>query len=140
MSKVPYNRAFTRLAKPQIVLTTEHAEQSMLFQWVALASGRTPELRALYAIPNWFGVHTARQGGLAKKEGRKAGVPDVHLPVARGKYHSLYVEMKVGKNKPSALQEEWHAILREHGNAVRVCYSCDAAKDAILAYLNNGAA
>lgn len=115
----------------------EHIEQSLLFQWAEIARIRRPELALLYAIPN--GGH--RVIAVAKKlkaEGVKSGVPDLCLPVPRGTYHSLYVEMKggpTGRVKPA--QAQWHSGLRAQGHAVRVCYSWEAARDVIMQYLDS---
>ena len=76
----------------------EHIEQSLLFQWAEHASGRYPELKLLFAIPNFSGrlgkvppLAARIQAGKLKREGRKRGVPDICLPVARGGFHALYV-------------------------------------------------
>lgn len=65
-------------------------------------------------------------------------VPDICLPVARGGYHGLFIELKFGKNKTTAKQDEWLAKLNEKGYAVAVCYGCKKAQDKILKYLNLG--
>ena len=70
-----------------------------------------------------------------KKEGVKAGVPDIGLPVPRGAYHGLYIELKVGKNKTSLKQKEWISMLKEQGYFVEVCYGWIAAKEVIENYL-----
>ena len=70
-----------------------------------------------------------------KKEGVKAGVPDIVLPVPRGAYHGLYIELKVGRNKTSLKQKEWISMLKEQGYFVEVCYGWIAAKEVIENYL-----
>jgi hypothetical protein len=113
----------------------EHVEQSLLLQWADLASGRTPALALLYAIPNGGG-RSRGQAGRLKAEGVKAGVPDLCLPVARGGYHSLYVEMKAGPtSRVDPSQAAWHAALRGEGHAVRVCFGWESARDVIERYL-----
>lgn len=113
----------------------EHVEQSLLFQWMGHATGRYPELALAYAIPN--GGHRSKAvAGKLKAEGVKSGVPDLCLPVARGSYHALYVEMKAGPtSRVQPSQADWHAKLRAEGNAVRVCYGWESARQTILAYL-----
>lgn len=126
----------------------EHIEQSMLFQWAALAEGKYPELHWMYAVPNFAGHHGSkvarlRSGARAKAEGRKKGVPDVVLPAARGEYHGLYIEMKDPVKRPKRdgaggvqpEQREWHAYLRGAGYAVFVCYTWEDARDLIVQYL-----
>ena len=56
------------------------------FQWVTYQQGRFPELVLLYHIPNG-GKRDAQTAISLKRQGVKAGVPDLHLPVARGGYH-----------------------------------------------------
>ena len=34
-------------------------------------------------------------------------MPDLFLPVGRGSYHGLFIELKYGKNKPTEKQTEW---------------------------------
>lgn len=70
-----------------------------------------------------------------KRQGVRAGVPDLSLPVARGGYHGLYIEMKFGDNKPTKKQWEWIEALREQGYAVSICWSYEAARDEIVKYL-----
>ena len=68
--------------------------------------------------------------------GVRAGVPDVCLPVPRGKYHGLYIEMKRadgGRLRPD--QEGWLEALREQGYRAEVCHGFDAARLVITEYL-----
>ena len=91
----------------------------------------------MYHVPN-EGKRSKSAGARMKQEGLKPGVPDVCLPVPRGGFHGLYVEMKVGKNKPTDNQREWLAGLKEQGYATAVCYGWEAASKVILKYLNLG--
>lgn len=119
----------------------EHVEQCLLFEWAEHAQGRYPELESMFAIPNAGGYTGGFKANVArvqkmKREGVKSGVPDICLPAARGPYHALYIEMKAGPTgRVNLNQREWHARLRKQGNAVRVCYSWEAAKDEIVRYL-----
>lgn len=112
----------------------EHDAQCILFNWANLKALQSPELRLLFAIPN--GGH--RHDGTARKlkaEGVKSGVPDVFLPVSRGGYHGLWIEMKIGKNKPTANQVDWMDSLEDQGYKCVVCYGSDEATNAIEEYL-----
>ena len=100
---------------------SESQEQKALFQWAGLAQQKYPELKLLHHIPNG-GIRDIRTATNLKREGVKRGVPDICLPVSRGKYHGLYIEMKAGKNKPSDEQKEWINSLQEEGYAACVCY------------------
>lgn len=124
--------------KSSIPLPREEDEQAALFQWASLLEGRYPELRLMYHIPN-EGKRNPRTGARMRSVGLKRGVPDIHLPVARGKYHSLYIEMKrVKGGRLTAEQSDWVKDLSAQDNAVLVCNGCEEAIKAILAYLTNG--
>jgi len=114
---------------------SESVEQQCLFRWAAWQVGQNPELKLLYHIPN-EGKRSAALGAKMKREGLKAGVPDICLPVARGKYHGLYIEMKAGKNKPTEKQKEWLADLSAQGYATAVSYGWEEASKVIMKYLN----
>lgn len=62
-------------------------------------------------------------------------MPDLCLPVARGKYHGLYIEMKYGKNKTSENQNIWLKALAAQGYAAAVCYGWQEAQELITKYL-----
>jgi rhodanese-related sulfurtransferase len=112
----------------------EHLEQCALIRWCALNEGRFPELRWIYAIPNG-GQRNIAVAAKLKKEGVKAGVPDLCLPVARGGYHALYIELKAGKNKPTASQLEWQGGLNGLGNMVVTCWGWEPASHVIERYM-----
>lgn len=115
----------------------EHQEQEALFQWAAWASAGHPELNLLHHNPMGsgaaFGSKTFRLA-LARRGG-KGGVPDLFLPVARCGFHGLWIELKVGKNKPSKNQLWWLNELAGQGYKAVVCYGWESAKDEILRYL-----
>ncbi|MDQ1610320.1 MAG: hypothetical protein QOG00_251 [Pyrinomonadaceae bacterium] len=113
---------------------SEHHHQRALFEWADIAVGQHPELALLYAVPNG-GYRTKSEAGRLRAEGVKAGVPDVCLPVARKGYHGAYWELKYGKGKPSAEQLRWHALLRQQGYYVNVCWDWVVVKQEILDYM-----
>ena len=122
-------------AAQKLICPLESEEQQALFQWAKYAEGKYPELKLLYHIPN---------GGLRNKavavrltaEGVRRGVPDMCLPVARGKYHGLYVELKrrVG-GVVSKEQKQWCGALIKQGYCAVTCYGCEDAIKVIEAYL-----
>ena len=114
-------------AKPHL---SEAEEQCKLMAWAEYCvwAGVYPELALLFAIPNG-GKRNAAEAAHLKRQGVKAGVPDLCLAVPRGAYHGLYIELKVGTNKPTENQ-------LAYGYAVAVCYSAEEAKDVIDKYLN----
>ena len=113
----------------------EAAEQIKLFRWVDLVSKNYyPELRLLYHVPNG-GSRNELEAVNLKKQGVRSGVPDLCLPVARGGYHGLYIELKYGKNKPTEKQLEWIEALRDEGYAVSICWGFEAARAELEKYL-----
>ena len=113
---------------------SEAQEQVALFQWANLARQEYPELELLHHIPNG-GRRDKKEAGALKRQGVKAGVPDISLPVARGGYHGLYIELKVGRNKTSSAQNEWIEKLSRQNYFVSVCYGWLAAREVIEKYL-----
>lgn len=115
----------------------EANEQEALFRWAAFVRGRFPEIDLLYHIPNG-GSRNRLEAANLKRQGVKAGVPDLCLPVARGKYHGLYIEMKYGKNKTSSNQDAWLSALRKQGYVAEICYGWEQAQELITKYLELG--
>ena len=115
-------------------MISESVEQIHLFQWARMQSCTMPELNLLFHIPNG-GKRNITTAKRLKAEGVKAGVPDLFLPVSRGGFFGLFIEMKVGKNKTTEKQEEWISALQEEGYKVVVCYGCDSAMEEIMNYL-----
>ena len=114
----------------------ESEEQVMVMNWAKLQMGKYPELRLLYHIPNG-GYRNEFEAVNLKKQGVKSGVPDLTLPVARGGYFGLYIELKADeKGKVSKNQEEWIKALRDQGYRAGVCYGADQAIYVIKKYLS----
>lgn len=124
--------------KRTIPCPTEDEEQISLMQWAAVMSGRYPELRLMYHIPNG-GARSKPEAARFKAMGVKKGVPDIHLPVARGQHHSLYIELKRQRGgRPSDEQKQWIKDLRAQGNAALVCEGWRQAAATIEQYLKGG--
>jgi hypothetical protein len=123
-----------RKARNPIVWPTEHQDQCALMAWAAWEERRHPELRLLHAIPNGGLRHKAVAKGL-QAEGLKPGVPDLDLPIPRGGFLGLRIEMKRHGEKPSDVQEQWLADLAAVGHSCHVCQGFEQARDVILAYL-----
>lgn len=113
---------------------SESEEQICLFRWAQWACGKYPELKLLFHVPN-EGKRSVYTGARMRSEGLRSGVPDICLPVAKKRYHGLFVEMKAGKNKPTANQIEWLSSLEEQGYMTAICYGWEAAKVVIENYL-----
>lgn len=121
-----------------VSIPTESVEQQCLFRWAEFQSGRYPELKLLYHVPNG-GSRKKSEAGRFKAEGVKAGVPDLCLPVARGGYHGLYVELKRMKgSKTSEEQKRWLSELAAQGYFTALCKGWEAAAKVIAEYLKLG--
>jgi len=119
----------------KLPVPTEAQEQITLMNWAAMQSGKYPELKLLYHVPNG-GSRNKAEAGRLRAEGVKAGVPDLCLPVARGGYHGLYIELKRQRGgRASDLQVEWIEALMKQGYFVAICCGWELAAKTIMKYL-----
>lgn len=117
-------------------IPTESEEQQHLFNWARLATGYYPELALMYHIPN-EGKRKITTGRRMVAEGLKKGVPDICLPVPRGDYHGLYIEMKrQSGSTPTTDQLDWIENLSRQGYQATWCRGWEAASRVITEYLN----
>lgn len=120
----------TRIAVP-----TEHEEQAALMDWIYLTSWKYPELNLFYHVPN-EGKRSPAAAMKLLAEGLKKGVPDNFLPVARGGYHGLYIELKRTKGgKLSPEQRQWLDDLNAQGYLAVECKGWEAAAKVIENYI-----
>lgn len=147
---------------------TESGHQRAVFCWAAIAIhhgfdvadnfdaiGRAafkdspglgiPELKWLHAVPNGgsrgdTADSRAIRGGQMKAEGVKVGVSDIFLPVKRGQFSGLYIEMKKPGNirGTSAEQKEFGEFVLSQGFGFIVCDSWQMAVRVIREYLEHG--
>jgi len=115
-------------------LNDESGQQEALFDWAGYQLGRMPELEYMHHVPNG-GKRDAATAIALKRQGVKAGVPDIHLPAPKGKYHGLYIELKAGKNTTTGNQQRWLEYLRQQGYFTAVCYGWKIAAELIETYL-----
>ena len=115
-------------------LDDESGHQEALFSWAAYRTEIMPELQYMYHVPNG-GKRDKATAAVLKRQGVKAGVPDIMLPAARAGYHGLYIELKVGKNRTSSNQKKWLKSLNAQGYKAVVCYGFNEATSMILRYL-----
>ena len=106
------------------LVTTYH-----FFRWLA------------YEYPRLYDVafHIPNEGKRNPQTGRmmclKAGVPDICIAYPSGRYHGIFIEMKVKPNKCTEKQLLMIERLQNNGYKVHVCYSLDEAMDAVKDYL-----
>ena len=131
---------------------TETAHQTALFAWRALQVTKWPELKWLHHSANGGSRgdtqrSRAIRGGQLKAQGVTKGVADVCLPVKRGAYSGLYIEMKKPAERPvkvtskggvSEEQSEFGAFVKSQGFHWCVCYSWQEAASVIEHYLEQG--
>ncbi|MCW2763999.1 MAG: hypothetical protein JWR85_4200 [Marmoricola sp.] len=122
---------------------TESGHQRAVFAWAALHRTAYPELEWLFHIPNGGSRgDDARsrmiRGANMKADGVKSGVYDLMLPVARGAYHGLFIEMKKpGEIKSTSPdQKRFGEYLTAHNYAWRVCDSWTMAVETLETYLS----
>lgn len=115
----------------------EHDEQVALFEWAGLAVATMKELALLYAVPNGGHRHIVVAANM-KKEGVKAGMPDVNLDVARRGYHGLRIEMKLKGRPLSDAQDEKRVLLEREGFFFKRANTSGEAIDTIKWYLGYG--
>ena len=113
---------------------TEHQHQVALFQWAALREKAYPELKNLYAIPNG-GHRNKAVAAKLKKEGVKAGYPDINLDIARHGFNGLRIELKAPGGRLQNNQSEWIQRLTDAGYMAVVCVGVDSAIQTICDYL-----
>ena len=113
---------------------TEHAHQAALFAWCALNVDKYPELKWFHAIPNG-GLRDKITASKLKAEGVKSGVSDTCLPVKRGNYSGLYIEMKKPGGKETKEQKEFGEFVKKQGFAYICCNTWIDAANMLLRYL-----
>ena len=115
-------------------LDDESGHQEALFSWATYNMRHMPELEYLHHVPNG-GKRDKATAIALKRQGVKAGVPDVELPVPRGEYHGLYIELKTGKNTTTDNQKRWLKFLQQQGYYTAICYRWQLAAELIERYL-----
>lgn len=92
----------------------------------------------LIHIPNGGSRKNAFEGYRLKRQGVRAGVSDLLLPVARGGYFGLWIEFKATPPNDAAVsasQQEWVDLMLAEGYQAQVCLGIDAAMCVLLEYM-----
>ena len=114
-----------RVRKRSKKADVEHQLQVAEIAWTDMQGMFWPELTTIYAI-----VNQGNRGDLGHirmtSEGLKSGMPDLHLPVAKRGWNSLYIENKTLTGRVNKNQLTRMGILQKHGN---LCYVIRAHRD-----------
>ena len=113
--------------KKPVYASSEDAEQEAVVEYCDLL--HIP----IVHIPN-EGKRSLSYAARMKRMGLRSGFPDLLVPIARGGYHGLFIEMKYGKNKTTKEQKEWLERLSAEGYACAVCYNAAEAIKTIESY------
>lgn len=121
----------------------EHQHQVALIHWarhvpLAPASDVTPGSKVadyLLAIPNG-GNRNPREGARLKAEGVKPGVSDLLLPLRRGGFAGLWLELKAPGKRPTAMQAAWLERMARAGYCATWCDDWHKAAVIITDYLD----
>lgn len=114
---------------------SEDTEQINVIDWARWQQGKYPELELLHHCPNG-GSRNKSEAAKLKQMGVVAGIPDLNLPVARGIYIGLYIEMKYDGGKLQESQKKMLRALAEEGHYCVVCYGAEEAIKILQEYLN----
>lgn len=96
---------------------------------------RWPELAFFHAIPNG-GKRMPAVAAKLNAEGLRPGVPDTHLPVARGGYLSLWIEFKRPGGTTTPEQSHWMSALQREGHKVALHTTAEGAWLETMQYLS----
>ena len=118
-------------------VASEAQEQGAVVQWSHLACRQWPELQWLFHAANGE-VRDKRTAAKLKWLGVKPGVPDLLLPVPKGPYSGLALEMKRRKGgRISADQQRFLEALRAFKWHVSVCAGAEDAIAVIRWYMGH---
>jgi VRR-NUC domain len=112
------------------IIKSEDEEQALLCDWMAMQGIR------FYAVPNG-GKRDIVEAVKFKRTGVSPGVPDICVPVPRGDYHGLYIELKrsVG-GQVSEKQKDWIEFLMANGYYAKVAHGFNEARETIMVYFS----
>jgi len=119
---------------------SEDGHQMAIMLWCRLNYDKYPELKWLTHIPNG-GSRNKAEAAKLKAMGVSPGFPDLFLPIKRGRYSGLFIELKrpnsMGKKagKSSAEQIAWRDHLYSQGYGAIECVGWEYAVRILKEYL-----
>ena len=114
---------------------SEDTEQIRLINWANCNITKYQDLRWIFHPANG-GSRNKAEAIKFKMMGVKPGVSDLSLPFPKGVYIGMFIEMKYGKNYPTSEQIDFLTTMQEVGHLSLICYSANAAIEALEQYLN----
>lgn len=115
----------------------EYQMQAALFTWARNPAvlAKHPDIALLEGSMNGVKL-TAAQAGKAKAAGMLKGAHDITLPVPRGSFIGLSIELKAGKNKPTPEQIAYgEALINQGWKVLYVWNDWLEVKDEIERYM-----
>ena len=114
-----------------MVLKPETVASIQLFNWVRSMPDVEPYV---FHIANERKC-TPFEGRILKRMGVSRGVSDYMIAIPSGPYHGMFLELKVGSNKPSEEQQKFLDDMTAKGYMAVCVWGYEAAKIAIETYL-----
>lgn len=111
--------------------------QEAIFKWAETLIPKYPELEWFHSVPNG-GKRNSFEAQNLKKQGVTPGILDLHLPVARGGFHGMMIELKKPGSKCEKARKEQEAyieFLTAQGYATMLSNSFDEVKSCVMGYL-----
>ena len=115
---------------------SEHQEQCTVIQYCTLKK------ILVFSIPNANAMSSLNKNmavrimSRLKKEGLKKGIPDLFIPVPKGIWCGMFIEMKRQKGSTTSKeQKEWIATLQMQGYRAVICKGAKEAISEIDRYL-----
>lgn len=96
------------------------------FDWVRWQEKKNPLLKTIFHVENERKC-TPAQGARRKRKGVRAGIPDIIVPIPRGKYCGLVIELKTKNGKISKEQKEMLTLYEQLGHCIAILYSAEEA-------------
>lgn len=111
---------------------SEHAHQVTLVSWF---DRNYKEYKGrLFAIPNG-GLRAKSVAVKLSAEGVRRGVPDLFLPIPRGCFHGLFIELKSESGRATPEQKDWVEFLAAAGYSANIVRGWESAAGIIKAYM-----
>ncbi len=102
----------------------EHEQQSLFFSILELNTRQYPELKFIFAVPN-AARRSPQLAAMMLREGLKAGIPDIIVPIPKRGFHGAFIENKSANGKMSESQIRFRDFLISQGYAYKTTYSAD---------------